>query len=472
MLTLTKRHKRAALSVLAAVMLFIAFAGIASAPIVSAAVSTDSEQDAANQTTPDAGPAVYVIPLKGEVEPSMYAFLKRAFKEAREAKAERIILVVNTYGGRIDSADDIGELLRDENIPITAFVEGKAVSAGTYIILNADQIAMQSGSSIGSAAVVDGSGELVDNPKTVSFWVGQMSEAARLHDRDPSIAAAMSDVNAEVDLTEEIGRSKKAGDILSLTASEALKVGYSEYTADSLEDVVTWLQLDGREQIEVKPSAAENVAKFLTNGIVATILLILGIAGIAIELIVPGFGAPGLTGLICFGLFFFGSYISGLAGIETIILFVVGIVLLIIELFVPSFGILGLLGGAALIASVVMSAPDPMTGFLTIVIAFAVATVIVIIVARTNRGRGVWNKFILKDKLTSEEGYLSSEVKTTLVGAVGVSITPLRPAGTALIAEERMDVVTSGEFIAADRPVKIIKAEGTWIVVKEVTEEG
>ncbi|RJX38548.1 nodulation protein NfeD [Paenibacillus pinisoli] len=419
----------------------------------------------------EAGTAVVVVPVKQTVERGLESFLERAFKEAQEAKAEHIVLVVNTLGGRVDSASEIGELIRTSPIPTTAFVEGKAVSAGTYIALNANHIAMQPGSTIGAAAVVNGSGTLIEDPKTISFWVGQMTEAAKLNGRDPNIAAAMVDKSVAVDMTETIGREKKAGDILSLSASEAEKVGYSELTANSVDDVVKWLGLDNRTVIEIKPSLAEEAARFLINPVVSTILLILGIAGVAIELLVPGFGAPGIIGILCFGLFFFGSYVSGLAGMESMALFIIGIILMIIEVFVPSFGILGLLGSASLIAAVVMSAPDPKTGFISLGVAVAAAAVIIALFARTNKGRGIWNKFILRDKLGTEEGFLSADVQNSLVGEHGIALTTLRPSGTAQIGDKRVDVVTTGEFIDSGKPVVVTKAEGTWVVVKEVKHE-
>ncbi|MHA7962723.1 NfeD family protein [Paenibacillus sp. CAU 1782] len=454
------RVLRMALPLLLAAVLLLSFVSVIGA-------SQAEETEGANSST---GPAVYVIPVKEKVDQGLQAFLERAYKEADEARAEHIILVLNTLGGRVDSASEIGELIRTSPIPSTAFIQGKAVSAGTYIALNADNIVMQKGSSMGSAAVVNGAGDLIDDPKTVSFWVSQMSEAAKLNGRDPAIAAAMVDVNAVISLPE-IGVEKGKGDILSLSASEAEQVGYSEGTANSVEEVVAWLKLEGRTQIHVEPSIAEQVAKFLVNPIVATVLLILGIAGVAIELFVPGFGAPGIVGLLSFALFFFGSYISGLAGLETVVLFVLGILLLALELFIPSFGILGILGGGALITGIILAAPTPQSGFLTLGVAFAVSVVIVVLFARTNKGRGIWNKFILRESLTTEEGYLSADVKTSLIGLEGTTLTPLRPAGTALIGDSRVDVVTGGEFIPAKSRVKVVKAEGTWVVVKEIGRE-
>lgn len=414
------------------------------------------------------GPAVYHIPLKGDVEPAMAQFLKRALTEAEEAHAEHIIITLNTYGGRTDSAAEIGEMLRSTKIPITAFIEGKAVSAGTYIALNADTIVMQEGSTMGSAAVVDGSGKLIDNPKTISFWVDQMSEAAKLNGRDPNVAIAMVDPRIEVDLSETLGKVVAVGDVLAISASDALRIGYSEHTASNLEEVVAWLGLNDRDLIDVSMSFAEQLSRFILHPAVSVLLLIIGFAGIGIELFVPGFGLPGIIGVLAMGLYFFGSYLGGLAGMESAILFIVGILLIILELFVPAFGILGILGGGAVITGIILAAPDWQSGLTAIVIALVIATIIIIIFSRTKKGRTVWSKFVLREKLTTEEGFISADSKSSLVGERGVTATPLRPAGSVLINNQRVDVVTEGGFIEINRPVEVVKAEGTWVVVREI----
>ncbi|MFX3633678.1 MAG: nodulation protein NfeD [Candidatus Pristimantibacillus sp.] len=415
----------------------------------------------------DIGTAVYVVPVKNTVESGLKAFLERAYKEAAEARAERVILVINTFGGQVTSAVDIGELIRKSEIPTTAFIETKAVSAGTYIALNAESIVMEPGSTIGAAAVVNGSGDLIDNPKTVSFWVEEMMSAAKLNGRDPNIAAAMVDPSVKLSMPE-IGKDKVEGSILTLSANEAVKIGYAEHTAQSVDETIKWLGLENRQVIEFQPSLAENVSRWLVNPIVMTVLLILGIAGVAIEMFMPGFGGPGIVGIVSFSLYFFGHYIAGFAGVESVVLFVIGIALLIIEVFVPSFGILGILGSAALIGGVVTAAADPMTAFISLVVALVVAVLVLYFVMKKYKDRGIWNKFILRDKLTTEQGYLSADVKDDLLGLEGVTVTPLRPAGTVQIGDKRIDVVTSGEFVSTGRPVKVVKAEGTWVVVKEV----
>lgn len=412
------------------------------------------------------GPAVYVIRAEQTIESGLQSFLERAYEEAEEARAEHVMLVINTLGGRVDSAEAIGQLVRTSKVPTTAYVKGKAVSAGTYIALNAQSIIMEPGSAIGAAAVVDGSGELIDNPKTISYWTKAMMEAAEMNGRNPDIAAKMVDPRIKLALPQ-LGQKLEQGEILTLSATEAVKVGYAEFTAKSVDEALGHLGLQDREIVELKPSVVEKIGQFLTSPVVVTLLLILGIVGVAIELLVPGFGFPGILGIASFALYFFGHFVAGFAGMESVILFLVGIVLLICELFIPSFGILGTLGTASIIGGILMSAADTRTAIISLVIALAAAALIVAFIAIRFKHLGVWNKFILKDRLTTEDGYVSAATKAGLFGKTGVALTPLRPAGTAVIDDERVDVVTSGEFISAGAAVKVVKVDGARIVVQQ-----
>lgn len=421
-----------------------------------------AESNGENQT-------VAVIPLEGTVNPVMRTFLTRALGEAESMSARAVIIEMNTPGGRLDSALDIGELIADSPVKTIVYVKGLAASAGSFIALNADEIAMSPTSAMGAAAIVDSEHNLVEDPKLNATWISKMQAAAEKNGRDIDIARAMIDVKAEIKLPS-IDRTKKSGEVLSLSTKEAIKAGYAEYEVTSLEQLLKELQLDQADVQHIEKKGSESLATFLTNPIVTTILLIIGIAGIAIELFVPGFGVPGILGILGFGLYFFGAYIAGLAGAEAIVLFVLGLVLLALELFVPSFGILGILGSIGLLAGVIRAAYDTSNALLSLGIAVVVAAVLVIIVARVFKHKGVWNKFILKDQLTTETGYVSHENETSLLGKVGVALTTLRPAGTALIADRKVDVVTDGTFIEKDRKVIVVQVEGVRVVVREFTE--
>lgn len=409
---------------------------------------------------------VYVVPVKQTIETGLERFLARAIAEAEEAGAAQIIFEIDTLGGRVDAAEGIGQRIRDSKVPTVAFVQGRAVSAGSYIALNAGRIVMKPGGSIGAAAVVDGSGTEVDNPKVVSHWASMMRAAAELRGRNPVIAEGMADKNTGVPLPE-IGKTFEKGQIVSLTSEEALKVGYADHLADDLPGVLAYIGMSEAEIVPVDPTASERLARLLTHPVVMTLLLLVGIAGVAIELFVPGFGFPGILGVAAFALYFFGHYIAGFAGVEHMILFVIGIVLLIVEIFMPSFGILGIAGIASIVGGVIMAAYDTENALLSLGIAFGLSIVVVAIVIRIFRRRGIWNKFILREQLTSEQGFNSHEAKDDLLGVEGTALTPLRPSGTAMLQGKRVDVVTGGEFIASGQSIEVIQVEGTRVVVRK-----
>nr|WP_237391894.1 NfeD family protein [Paenibacillus dendrobii] len=419
----------------------------------------------ANAETAKTGP-VYMIPVDQKIETGLEKFMKRGFKEAGKMNAELIILEINTPGGLVNTAQDIGKMIRESNITTVAYIRGNAASAGSYIALNADKIAMSPGSMIGAAAMVDSTGKRVDDPKLVAAWKSEMAAAAESSGRKGEIAAGMADINAVVDMPE-IGEKKEKGEIIALSSEQALKVGYADTIASTPEEVVSWMGYSTDDIFHVQHTGAEKLASFLTNPIVMTILLFLGIAGIVIELIVPGFGAPGIIGVAAFVLYFFGNYVAGFAGNETWLLFIVGLVLMILEMFVPSFGILGILGAISLVAGVVRAAYDTSHALLSLGIAFAAAAVVIIIVAIVFKERGIWNRFILSESLTKEQGYVPTDSKEALLGLEGTSVTPLRPAGTAVIGQERIDVVTDGEFIPRDTAVVVVLVEGARVVVKQ-----
>lgn len=215
-----------------------------------------------------------------------------------------------------------------------------------------------------------------------------------------------------------------------------------------------------------------SVAGFLTQPVMLTLLLFIGLAGVVIELLVPGLIFPGLLGVCAFILYFFASTLEGLAGPYVWLLFAAGIILMALEVFIPSFGILGLLGGGSLIGGVIMAAWATGHALQSLGIAFVLAAAAVGIVVFVFKERGIWNRFILKDSLTSEAGYNSAVTRFDLVGRDGVSLTPLRPSGTVMIDGERIDVVSEGAFIERDKAVTIVKAEGGRVVVQEKWHSG
>src|SRR5690606_14299662 len=150
--------------------------------------------------------------------------------------ARYIILDIRTFGGQLDVAIDIGTRIQEYKIPTIAFVRGNALSAGSYIALSADEIVMQNGSVIGSAAIVDAMGNRVTDSKTVSAWISYMNAAAKQSGRNLLYAEGMVDDQIVVDVPE-IGKTFGKGLLVAFDYSEALAAGYAEHIAEDLDGV-------------------------------------------------------------------------------------------------------------------------------------------------------------------------------------------------------------------------------------------
>jgi membrane-bound serine protease (ClpP class) len=410
------------------------------------------------------GETIYVVPVEKTVEKGLFAFLERAVKEAENDGASAIIFDVNTPGGAVDAAGEIGKLFTTTDLRTIAFVNKQALSAGAFISLNADEIYMVPGAVMGSAAVIDQSGNAADK-KAQSYWLAAMRSAAEESGRDPLYAEAMA--NVDVDLPE-YGAGK--GELLTLTTDQALEVGYSDGTVTNLESLIETLGYQNPVIKNVEESFAEKLARFITHPVVVPILLSIGSLGLVLELYSPGFGIPGFMGISSLLLFFYGHLVAGLAGYEAIILFVIGLGLIILELFLPG-GIAGIIGFIAVIGSFFLASGNIVHMGISLLIALILSVLVSILMIKV-LGKKVkfFRKIILTDSTSTESGYISNKTRSELVGVEGVTITALRPSGTVAVGDERIDVVSEGGFIQKDKKVKIVKAEGARIVVRELAD--
>nr|WP_246625075.1 nodulation protein NfeD [Fictibacillus nanhaiensis] len=405
------------------------------------------------------GKTVTFIPVEHEVERGLEAFLERSIKKAEEDGTDHIVLEIYTPGGRVDAAIHIAKVMRETDIPITAYVVKNAFSAGAYIALNADQIVMKPSTTIGSAAVIDQQGNTAGQ-KAESAWKAEMLAAAELNDRNLLYAEAMVDPNVEI---PELNVGK--GELLTLTASEALKVGYAEKIAEDRQELLAFLDLEDAKVQNSDPTFADKIARFVTNPVIVPILLSLGSLGLVLELYTPGFGIAGSVGVVSLFLFFYGHMIAGLAGWEALLLFGIGFVLIILEIFLPG-GILGIIGVIAMLTGLIL-AGGSLSGIL---LAIAIAIVVTIIGSyffiRSFGYNGPLKRLVLFDSTSSEKGYLSHHERMDLTGRTGVTVTPLRPSGSVKIDDEFLDVVTEGSYIGKDAKVKIVKVSGGRVVVR------
>ena len=404
-------------------------------------------------------PLVYIVPVRGEIETGLYNFLKRSFAEAEENQADAIILEINTNGGFVNAAEKISTLIQNSPIPVYAYVRRSAISAGAFIALSCRALYMAPGSAIGAAEVIDLTGQEVSE-KTVSSWEGKMRSVAEQQGKDPEIAAAM--VRASINIPD----LSKAGELLTLTTAEAEQIGFTDGVFASYEELLPALGLAGAQEIVAQEAWAERLARFVTRPYIAVLLVTIGLAALVIEVLTAGFGVAGVISILAFAFFFGGHIAACFAGKEVLFLFVIGIVLLLIEAIIPSFGIIGIGGIVAVVASIVLSAATTGQG-LRILLSSIILTVLIVVIAyRFLRKSPLWSQIVLQYAETKERGYVGVSDYSHLVGKVGSTLTALRPAGVAEFDGERFDVVSEGAFIKKAEKVKVIKVEGSRIVVR------
>ena len=448
-------------------------------------VSTRAEAPA---PAPDA--PVYVIPIRGQIEGALLYVIRRGLAEAEQKHAAAVVLVMDTPGGTLNAASDIVRSIQAERIPVYTFVEKDAFSAGAIIALATKGIYMAPGAVIGDAlpimmTPIGGVQEMPEGleEKAVSAVAALIRAAAQDAGHDPELAEKMVRRETEFKVGDEV--ICPAGRLLTLTADEAARPGkdgrplLSAGTTANLAAVMDQLGLAHQPVVQMQITAVEKLARLIAAA--APVLMIIGFLGIYIEIKTPGFGLPGILGGACLVLFFWGHHIAGLAGMEDLVLFIVGIALILVEVFlIPGFGFTGIFGIALVFVSMVgamvriipggswlpawsdLEDPVRVTG-----VALLITGVGVLILSRFLPRSPLFGRLTLATANSATAGYTAGPDTAPLVGKTGITVNQLRPAGTARFDGERLDVVTSGEFIEAGTPVRIIEAHGSRIIVQK-----
>lgn len=406
---------------------------------------------------------IVLIPVKGTIGPGLASFVGRSLDKAYHMGAKRVVLEIDTPGGLITSAQKIKSDVFDSKVPTVAFITGEAKSAGVLVSLAAEKIIMTPGSSIGAAEPIP------NTEKILSSWVSDLESAAEARGRNPKIVAGMADKNLVIE------NVKKAGEILSLSAKRAVELGIADEIAKNKNDLLTRLaETDGvyYEPVEVSPGWGETLSWWIINPFISPILLLIGFAGLIMEAFTPGWGVGGIVGLIALALFFGGHMMAGVSGWLSVFVFGIGVTAILLEIFViPGFGAAGLIGIGLVVWSVFLASTSPGHAVLSLGVAMAGSVVLLWILVKVMGRRGMWDRLILGVKLDTATGYVSSKKDLEkYLGLEGLALTPLRPAGTADLAGDRVDVVTEGGFVEPGMPVKVVFVEGGRVVVRPVNK--
>jgi membrane-bound serine protease (ClpP class) len=420
-------------------------------------------------------PIVYLLPITGVIDLGLAPFVQRVIDEASEAGAAAVILEIDTFGGRVDAAVQIRDALLNTPLRTVGFVNKRAISAGALIGLATQTLAMANGSTIGAAAPVQVGGPGTEakpaSEKTVSYVRKEFRATAEARKRPLLLAEAMVDADVEVPGVVEKGK------LLTLTTEEALTNKVVDFRADSLDSLLSQLGLEGAEVRRAAPNWAEHLVRFLTNPVLSSLLISVGLLGILVEVRTPGFGLAGGLGVASLSLFFWGHWLVQLAGWEELLLAGLGLALLAAEVFLfPGMGVAGVLGAGALLGALVLSmtgAGDTAAAVVQaswrVVIALLIALGVGLVLLRFMPRLPFARRLVLASNLGTGPEHGSAPLSDQRwLGKRGHAATVLRPAGIADIDGERVDVVSDGALIERGTPIHVTHVDGNRIVVRKL----
>ena len=286
----------------------------------------------------------------------------------------------------------------------------------------------------------------------------------------------------EEDIVIEAGNiGFQKGKLLNLTAKDAVELKLAEAELKTKEEILSYFGLKDSVIIGTSPNWSEGIVRFLTHPIVSSLLMTLGFLGLIFEVTHPGWTLPGTIALVCLALFFWGHYLVGLANLIEILMFIAGVGLLLLEIFVmPGFGIPGITGiiliiGGLFLALIKSASPfqapkvELMGAFYIMAWSFAITLVSMVLLIRFLPQSGFWKRVALTTSEEKTGGYRADTAgMETLIGKVGRTVSILRPSGRAVFGDKILDVITEGDFIETEKEVRVVRVDGNRIVVSKV----
>lgn len=407
---------------------------------------------------------IYRIRLDSDIDKSAQRLITLGLEKADKAGADFVMIDLDTYGGAVDAADSIRSAILRYDKPVAAYVNMQAASAGALISIACDSIYMKTGSSIGAATVVDQTGNVMPD-KYQSFMRGMMRSTAQATGRDPHIAESMTDT----------------ANVLSMTPTEAIAVGYCEGVYETVDEVAQAMAGDKEfvvKSMEDDMTFLDRLIQLLLNPLLQSIFMMMIIGGIFVEIRTPGIGLPLVTAIIGALLYFAPGYLGHLVSYWEILLFVAGLILIGIEIFVlPGFGVAGITGIVAVVLSLAFAMVDnielfnwdgtlnlqPIIQPLGIVIISAAAAVFgsVWLVKKLYATRS-FDHIALRQEMKAEDGFTGVvSGLDSLVGETVTVFTDMRPGGKVKTADGRILEATLkfGGFASKGETLKVLSAE-------------
>ena len=427
---------------------------------------------------------VYHVPIHGTIDMGLPHYIQRVVNEAEENNANVIIFDIDTFGGRVDAATQIKDIILDSKVSTIAFINKRAISAGALIAFSCDSIFMTPGASIGAATAVDLQGNKASE-KVISYMREEMASTAEANYRSRSIATAMVDEELSIDfllnlqgdtLTVKDIEGFAKGKLVTLSTQLAVQLGIAGGEFENIEDVLKYLGLENVELKDAEESWSEKLVRFLTNPVVSPLFMSLGMLGLFMEIKSPGFGVPGIVGLICLSLFFGSHFLVGLADMTEVMFLLVGIGLIIMEiLVVPGFGVVGISGIIIVFYSfykmLIGAYPSPADYYLAYMglsVGIITSVIMAVIFYKTFPQTELYQKLIPFAPQKSGEGFTISKGYDVLIGEMGNTVTDLRPSGKVEIMGKYYQAMSHGDYIESNEGIIVDGVDENQILVKKV----
>jgi membrane-bound ClpP family serine protease len=477
--------------------------------------------DESIRTDPLGGQAIKPVrvSIEGTIDTALREKVGRQIKIARGRQENTFFFILETTQGGDPSAarslaDDIIALGNDKCRTI-AFVPGKSPELAIFVAFACQEIVMYKGPTQEDEAVIGDFETMVAGQEkrrvNAEFVRQNLESIAEQTGRSKLIVQGLFDKNLEIvrardnetgdrllmpidDLKapERKGWVREAtvkakGTYLKLNATNAsnLKIAKTIGNKD-VNEVYAMYGVEAKDVRSSEPSWLDDFASFLRRTPVSILLVIVGIAGLVLELKAPGLIVPGVISAICFVLFFWAqTQLGGQLIYLAIMLFLLGLALLGIEIFLlPGFGVAGVSGILLILAGLVLAgldkAPESTQDWVDLVgkmlrygLTMAGAGVLAFILSRYLPKIPYANRLMLvppEDQVDLDESspLPGVDAAANLLGQVGTTTSMLRPSGSAKFGDRYIDVVTEGDFIAVGTPIQVVEVEGTRIVVKKI----
>jgi membrane-bound ClpP family serine protease len=457
-----------------------------------------------------------VIDISGELTPKLASRTETLLGAAVQQQGANWICVrIDSAGGDLESGLRIASSLArlDSNsVRTVAYVPTEAIGPAAIIALSCDQLALHPTAKLAAISGARPQRKPLNKNRAAAPVNAELAAAvatirdslAPRTDRTWSLLAAMIDPTIELATyqnkatgetrwmsPEEVATQGDAAawqvvaDVkapLAFNGREAQQQGLAWREVDTFDDLKQQFGLQG-EIPNPQPNMALEFIEALATPELAMILLMVGFAGIYIELRTPGVGAGAFIGAVALLLFFWSKYLHGTAGWLEVLLFVAGFCFVMLEVFVlPGFGIFGLGGGAMMLASLVLASLtfvrphsevelEELAQSMGTVALSGLGVMAFIIVSRKYLPQAPVFRNIMLEPPSEDEDLQQREAVvdySSLIGAKGHAATDLRPAGKARIQHELVDVIAEGEPLDSGTPVVVVEARGNRVVVRAI----